>query len=65
MKKAKFLKTIQNEHEGWSFTKGRKYEIGFMYDDKILIKQPNSPKKEDWHCRFKISDIDEIFIVVD
>jgi hypothetical protein len=33
--------------------------------DCILIRQPNSPKKKNWWCRFDKKSIDKIFKVIE
>lgn len=51
------LETIKGEQ--FSFKKGKKYKalngdkIGIKeLCGKILVRQPNSPKKKDWWCTF-------------
>ena len=58
------LETIKGEE--FSFLKGQKYkaldgdELGVEeLAGKILVKQPNSPKRQSWWCTFNKSCIGE------
>lgn len=59
------------EEKQFSFIKGKKYkaldgnETGVKeLCGKILVKQPNSPKKKEWWCVFDKFCIDRKFIVL-
>ncbi len=59
------------EGKQFSFIKGKKYkaldgnETGVKeLCGKILVKQPNSPKKKEWWCVFDKLCIDRKFIVL-
>lgn len=63
------LDTIKGED--FSFTNGEKYkaldgdEIGIKeLEGKILIRQPNSPKKINWYCEVDKSCIEKLLIVI-
>lgn len=63
------LKTIKSKD--FSFIEGEKYKAldGDETDveelkGKILVRQPNSPKKEDWWCTFNKECIDDELKVV-
>lgn len=63
------LETIEGKQ--FSFVKGQVYnaldgdETGAKeLRGKILVRQPNSPKKKDWWCTFDKSCVDKKFIIV-
>lgn len=63
------LETVEGKQ--FSFVKGKKYkaldgdETGAKeLCGKILVRQPNSPKKKDWWCTFDKSCVDKKFIVL-
>jgi len=66
--KAVMLETITGNQ--FSFIKGEKYKAldgdettARELRGKILVRQPNSPKKENWWCMFEKSCIDKKFII--
>lgn len=63
------LETITGKQ--FSFIRGEKYkaldgdETGVKeLCEKILVRQPNSPKKKDWWCIFDKSCVDKKFIIL-
>ena len=57
------LETIEGKQ--FSFVKGQVYNAGAKeLRGKILVRQPNSPKKKDWWCTFDKSCVDKKFIIV-
>lgn len=63
-----FLTTIKETD--FSYEKGKRYcSMDDMSEenlkDKILVRQPNSPKKQNWWTEFKKTDDGIIFRVLD
>lgn len=63
-----FLKTIGNDDFAFEIGKRYPHMDGFCEEHlkgKVLVRQPNSPKKNNWWCEFKETDEGTMFRVVD